>query len=272
MAPRLRRTKPKPAETKSISSQSTRKQAEIVLDESKIQENDIIYLVLGQTGAGKSSFINHAIGREMASVGHSLDAHTSTIDPFVLTSSSPSSGRVFLVDTPGFNDTWDSDRTIVKRILDWLQNSCHPNTRFGGIVYLHEISQARDNPTTNFMHPTKLSEPEAPRYVILATVKWNLVRAPVAELRESQLKEYWSKMADRGSQMARFSDSTESARQILDAFPKQALPVERMQKEFLRILGLLPLEPSGNKEGFISKLFGKITWVKLVHFAADDKQ
>ncbi|KAG6855724.1 hypothetical protein H0H87_011616 [Tephrocybe sp. NHM501043] len=171
-----------------------------------------------------------------------------------------SSGRVFLVDTPGFNDTWDSDRAIVKRILDWLQNSCQPTTKFGGIIYLYEISQSRDNPTTNFMHPTKLSEPQAPQYVILATVKWNLVRAPVAELRESQLKEFWSNMSQRGSQMARFNDTPESAHKILDMFPKTALPVERMQREFRRILGLLPNE-GGSKDGFISKLFGKITWL-----------
>ncbi|KAG6918307.1 hypothetical protein DXG01_015399 [Tephrocybe rancida] len=226
-----------------------------------VGENDTIYLVLGQTGAGKSTFLNHALGRQAASVGHGLDAHTSTIDPFLLTSGNPDMGRVFLVDTPGFNDTWDSDRAIVKRILDWLQTSCQPTTKFGGIIYLYEISQSRDNPTTNFMHPTKLSEPQAPKYVILATVKWNLVRrAAVAELRESQLKEFWSKMEDRGSQMARFEDSTESAHQILNMFPKTALSVERIQKEFRRILGTLP-DGSGSKEGFISKLFGRISWL-----------
>ncbi|KAG6823961.1 hypothetical protein H0H93_002756, partial [Arthromyces matolae] len=104
---------------------------------------------------------------------------------------------------------------------------CKPQTRFGGIIYLHEISQARDDPKTNFMHPTKLSEPDAPKYVILATVKWNLVKTPVvAELRESQLREFWSKMVERGSQITRFHESTESARLILEMFPKNPLPVE----------------------------------------------
>ncbi|KAG6864614.1 hypothetical protein C0991_008262 [Blastosporella zonata] len=253
MAPKRKQTKL--TEVKPNSSGKLARNAQDIL---KIQENDIIYLVLGQTGAGKSTFLNHALGREAASVGHSLDAHTSTIDPFLLTTTE--SGRIFLVDTPGFNDTWDSDRAIVKRILDWLQTSCHPNTKFGGIIYLYEISQSRDNPTTNFMHPTKLSEPQAPQYVILATVKWNLVRPPVAELRESQLREFWAQMAARGSQMVRFDNSAESAHRILDMFPKTALPVERMQREFRRILGLLP-DGSGIKEGFVSKLFGKIARV-----------
>ncbi|KAG6861021.1 hypothetical protein C0995_004874 [Termitomyces sp. Mi166 len=247
---------------KSFPSLSALRQGENSQGGLQIEERDTIILILGQTGAGKSTFVNHAVGREAASVGHSLNAHTATITPYMCpTHPDPNSGRVFLVDTPGFNDTWDSDRAIVKRILDWLQNSCKPKTRFGGIIYLYEISQARDNPTANFMHPTKLSEPEAPKYVILATVKWNDARADVAELREAQLKKSWSMMVERGSQMARFNDSTESALQIINMFPKETLSIERMQKEFRRILGTLPAEPSGSKDGFISKVFGKISWV-----------
>lgn len=144
-----------------------------------------------------------------------------------------------------------------------LNYSCKPRTQFGGIIYLYEISQARDNPTATFMHPTKLSEPEAPRYVILATVKWNDCRADVAELREAQLKKSWSMLVERGSQMARFNDSTESARQIIKMFPKDALSIERMQKEFRRILGTLPAESSDSKEGFISRVFGRISWASI---------
>ncbi|KAG5716778.1 hypothetical protein E4T56_gene7897 [Termitomyces sp. T112] len=229
----------------------------------QIEEKDAIFLILGQTGAGKSTFVNHALGREAASVGHNLNAHTTTITPYMCPiHPEPNSGRIFLVDTPGFNDTWDSDRAIVKRILDWLQHSCKPKTKFGGIIYLYEISQARDNPTANFMHPTKLSEPEALKYVILATVKWSDARVDAAELRETQLKKSWSMLVERGSQMARFNDSTESAHQIINMFPKEALPIERIQKEFRRILGMLPAEASDSKEGFISKVFGKISWLR----------
>ncbi|KAG5351851.1 hypothetical protein C0989_004741 [Termitomyces sp. Mn162] len=202
----------------------------------QIEEKDAIFL----------QFVNHALGREAASVGHNLNAHTTTITPYMCPiHPEPNSGRIFLVDTPGFNDTWDSDRAIVKRILDWLQHS-----------------QARDNPTANFMHPTKLSEPEALKYVILATVKWSDARVDAAELRETQLKKSWSMLVERGSQMARFNDSTESAHQIINMFPKEALPIERIQKEFRRILGMLPAEASDSKEGFISKVFGKISWLR----------
>ncbi|KAF5384283.1 hypothetical protein D9615_003442 [Tricholomella constricta] len=231
-------------------------------DEYKVQAEDTIFLILGQSGAGKSTFINHAIGEHVASVGENLSSHTVHIRPYSMTLDS--GRRIVLVDTPGFNDTYASDREIMQRIIDWLSTRCSPKMKFAGIIYLHEIIQTRTDPETNLMHPTKLSKPEAPKYVILVTVKWKEMKDPesVGKLRETQLKAQWKKMSDHGSQMSRFEDTTESARAIIDMFQVDPIEVEEIQEELRRILALLPPQAADRKdhgEGFISKLFGKLT-------------
>ncbi|KAF8064964.1 P-loop containing nucleoside triphosphate hydrolase protein [Lyophyllum atratum] len=225
----------------------------------RVQDEDTVVLILGQTGAGKSTFINWAIGHDVASVGHGLDSHTTDIQPYLMTSDGDR--RIVLVDTPGFNDTWMNDREIMGRIVEWLKNSCKPNMKFAGIIYLHEITQARTTPETNYMHPAKLSNPEASRHVILVTVKWSEVRSSIGQVREERLMDSWQKMAGGGSKIVRFLDSTESAHSIINMI--QLTTVEVILKELVLSFGKLPSNLPDKKVrggGFVSKLFGRLTW------------
>ncbi|GLB39652.1 hypothetical protein LshimejAT787_0701620 [Lyophyllum shimeji] len=110
-----------------------------------------------------------------------------------------------------------------------------------------------------YMHPMKLEKPDAPKYVILATVKWREVPPAVGQMRETQLNIAWKKMLDRGSRIARFGDTTESARAIIDMF-ENPTTVEEILKELNHILGRLPKDTVDKKSGagFISKLFGRL--------------
>jgi hypothetical protein len=84
--------------------------------------------------------------------------------------------------------------------------------QFGGIIYLHDLSQTRFGSRGDVMTPMKLSNPEnckiAPR-VILATVDGN---SSMAKLREKQLMDTtW-----RNVQTQRFTNTKDSAWSIVD--------------------------------------------------------
>ncbi|TFK18528.1 hypothetical protein FA15DRAFT_760568 [Coprinopsis marcescibilis] len=98
--------------------------------EGEAQAMDLLILIMGISGAGKSSFIN-AFGIAEggpAKVGHTLRPCTSGIHTYVIRLSDElaseykgalDSRRVVLVDTPGF-DTGAGDSKALAQITKWV--------------------------------------------------------------------------------------------------------------------------------------------------------
>ncbi|THU87674.1 hypothetical protein K435DRAFT_867062 [Dendrothele bispora CBS 962.96] len=91
------------------------------------RDTDIVIPVIGATGAGKSTFINHLFGdgKEHVRVGHDLTPCTANITPIIIpsvnqnpTNPNLQSSRIIMLDTPGFDNTLESDAEILKRIAD----------------------------------------------------------------------------------------------------------------------------------------------------------
>ncbi|KAI0766712.1 hypothetical protein BC629DRAFT_1737431 [Irpex lacteus] len=78
---------------------------------------DTLILVMGMTGAGKTTFINKASGSNLV-VGGGLESCTSEVqaaDSFLL------DGRVVtLIDSPGFDDTHRSEAEILREVTGFL--------------------------------------------------------------------------------------------------------------------------------------------------------
>jgi predicted GTPase len=55
----------------------------------------------------------------------------------------PDGTKLFLVDTPGFDDTYRSDTDILKEIANWLSTAYEENIKLAGIIYLHRIEDVR---------------------------------------------------------------------------------------------------------------------------------
>lgn len=112
---------------------------------------DIVIPVMGPTGAGKSTFINAVLGQEgRMPVGHKLSSCTAQLDyavvdpKFIHYPKSLEGCRVVMVDTPGFDDTYEGDAEILKRIAEWLEKSYHDHAVvLAGVIYLHDISHDR---------------------------------------------------------------------------------------------------------------------------------
>lgn len=94
---------------------------------------------MGITGAGKSrvsvpfgpferpysvnaniQFINCAINKQVAEVGHDLNSCTSNIRHYIFPDKTNRHRRIILVDTLGFDDTYVDDTEILKHISLWL--------------------------------------------------------------------------------------------------------------------------------------------------------
>ena len=129
--------------------------------------------------------------------------------------------------------------------------------RFGGIIYLYDLSLPRDvSRGKDMMTPMKLSDPEleiASR-VILATVDGNGL---MAKRRENQLKDTnWLKVRTR-----EFTNTKDSAWSIVDTIlGKLESPIKLcdIQDELDKICASLPKDFPKQKGivGFFANLFG----------------
>jgi predicted GTPase len=92
---------------------------------------------MGPTGSGKSSvgthsfllteltwnqFINIALGRNVAAVGHGLMSCTSDVRAFRCRNADGNDRNIVLVDTPGFDGTDRQDTEVLESIATWSEN------------------------------------------------------------------------------------------------------------------------------------------------------
>ncbi|EDR05778.1 uncharacterized protein LACBIDRAFT_302493 [Laccaria bicolor S238N-H82] len=186
--------------------------------------NDIIILVMGPSGVGKSTFINYLAGEDVVQVGHDLRSCTTQLQPIVV-NPPPSilfrDRRLVLVDTPGFDDTFAAESEILNRIASWLAHVYSTDTKLGGLIYLYDISLPRMKGTTlrNLEVFKKLCGDRALRSVVLGTTKWaELASSSVGEQRVKELcDKYWLEMIECGSIVHNFGDTQQSAWDMVDS-------------------------------------------------------
>ncbi|SPJ82037.1 uncharacterized protein FTOL_09442 [Fusarium torulosum] len=179
--------------------------------------NDAFIAVMGITGSGKSSFISKCSDK-FVTIGHKQDSCTSVVDVYPYEVSPEST--VYLIDTPGFDDTSKSDSDVLEEIAMWLSDSYKNDILLDGIIYLHRISDVRmqGSARRNLVTFRELCGEDALKRVILASTMWDTTREEVAVMREQELKEtdhFWGWMLSQGSSCHRYNNTAESARQIV---------------------------------------------------------
>jgi GTP-binding protein EngB required for normal cell division len=204
------------------------------------KESDIFIAVMGVTGAGKSTFISKCTTREVK-IGHELQACVHIPPPILVSKSDLNKGtqdvtvyhcscfkgvNVFLIDTPGFDDTHRSDKEVLKEIACWLGASYRDQVKLHGIIYLHRITDPRmqGSARKNLLMFKKLCGPAALKHVILATTMWErLTDEDMGLKREQELietEDFWGWMKKQGSQVIRHQNTWESAMDVLGKFVK----------------------------------------------------
>jgi hypothetical protein len=129
--------------------------------------------------------------------------------------------RVWLIDTPGFDDTNRSDSDVLKDIAYWLASAYTRKVHLAGIIYLHRITDVRmqGSALRNLRMFNELCGLNNLKSVILATTHWthgegksvpeSVGEARVKELEET--KEFWGGMIERGSRVEKHDGSKASA-------------------------------------------------------------
>lgn len=85
-----------------------------------------------------------------------------------------------LVDTSGFEDIDLEDGTTLERIADWLQESYEKNMLLTGLIFMHNIHEARVGRSSrkNMTLFPKFSGHDNMRNVVLLTNKWDPLSDP----------------------------------------------------------------------------------------------
>ncbi|MCJ1435760.1 hypothetical protein MMC27_005135 [Xylographa pallens] len=191
----------------------------------------LVIAVMGETGSGKSTFINTVIGNDIMDVGRDLQSCTTTLVDAQLFLDGHT---VRLIDTPGFSDTHLSDTEVLKRIASYLEGMYRAGIKLSGIVYLHKLTNDKmvGSARKNLQMYRKLVGRKGLQNVVLASTKAQLVHDRTeADHRHHQLKTiYWKDMIDEGSKVWKYDGERETAlrivRSIMGNHPR-ALQIQR---------------------------------------------
>ncbi|KAJ2915294.1 hypothetical protein MD484_g5093, partial [Candolleomyces efflorescens] len=208
--------------------------------------DDLVIVIIGQSGAGKSTFINVLRGNDEMEINHNLASCTKEISVATLTlpPTHPMcpNRRLVLVDTPGFNDTHEGEYEILRRISVWLASvyeAKNMQVKIAGLVYLHNISQNRMGKMSLLSHDlfVKICGSAALETVVMASTHWDcLQRNPEAgRIREGELKEFWAESLSRGAVYKRIgaTDPRRDIEGIIDLILEKHAVVTRVQEELV---------------------------------------
>ncbi|KAF9043923.1 hypothetical protein BJ165DRAFT_1478665 [Panaeolus papilionaceus] len=188
----------------------------------QIKPTDLVFIVIGPSGVGKSSFINKGARRSILKVGHGLETTTKSFSHVLCPSAN--SQRIVLVDTPPFPLSMQDEKKIKK----WMQKSLGRNVTFHGILYLHRITDNRvnENPRTHFNTFQSLVGTRFHSRVALVTTMWDTLRDErIGARREQEIKSgEWQDMVQQGSIIERHHNTPESVHAIIDKMISMSTP------------------------------------------------
>ncbi|KLO99847.1 uncharacterized protein FFB20_14350 [Fusarium fujikuroi] len=197
--------------------------------------SDILIAIMGMTGSGKSTFISLCTGQDVP-VGHDLQACTQHVTAYQCKWSDTSD--IYLLDTPGFDDTNRSDTEVLKEIALCLAKTYEDNVKLSGILYLHRITDRRmgGSAQKNLMMFRKLCGKDSLKNVILVTTMWEAENAAMGEKREQELiatDGFWGALVEEGAQVNRHNNTLSSAMSLLKTAAKNNRVTISIQKEMV---------------------------------------
>ncbi|KZM21030.1 uncharacterized protein EKO05_0011163 [Ascochyta rabiei] len=190
------------------------------MDESRPTESIPEYgvLIVGLTGSGKSTFIS-LLADETVQIGHDLSSCTVRAQGYAATVGASS---VFLLDTPGFDDTDRSDLDVVSEIVTGLHILSRSGVSLVGVIYIQRITDTRMSGSSRKSLEILKAICGVPASVNITfvTTMWDKLGPnsdTVGEERTEEMKRlFLAEFIEKGAQVQRHSGTVASARGIVD--------------------------------------------------------
>ncbi|KAF7357261.1 GTP-binding protein A [Mycena sanguinolenta] len=199
------------------------------------EDDEVTIAVMGMTGTGKTTFINLLSGAKLH-VGHKL---TSCTENVAVTSPFRFEGRsVTLIDTPGFDDTKQSQMEILSRISVFLGQTYKAGKKLAGVIYLHRITDNRMGGIAcqNFRMFRQLCGDQAFKNVVIVTTMWGQIERTKGLDREKELmngKEFYKHAVTKGAHFMRHDKKLVSAQAVLRSLMKNTPLPLKIQREIV---------------------------------------
>ncbi|KAI6030289.1 hypothetical protein EDC04DRAFT_87188 [Pisolithus marmoratus] len=179
-------------------------------------QKDVLIIVTGPVGSGKSSFISKLTGipGDSVGVGHSLIPCTTRVRAFGY-GDQQSGKRVILLDVPGFPHPSQSGK-ILNMIVNWLKNAYKRDVPLGGILYLHSVAHrfAAVSPVDFSILGGKCGE-SIMQKLSLVTTMWNDVPDEHSAAELEKCEKVWQSVLHPGEAVPRYLNTCQSAREII---------------------------------------------------------
>ncbi|KAJ8111812.1 hypothetical protein OPT61_g5685 [Boeremia exigua] len=199
-------------------------------------------LVMGLTGAGKSTFISQITQQDIG-IGHSLGSCTAAVHGYRYLDTNGQ--EIWLIDTPGFDDTNKANAQLLGEIAWFLCTFCSEHELIiGGVLYVHRITDIRmSNSSIKSLRIFEALCGEACfRDVMIVTTMWDLLRTPdalqSAERREATLQSrdnFFGHLMKSGARYARHKDTRSSSIDIVENLVnRQSNVILALQRELER--------------------------------------
>jgi hypothetical protein len=145
-----------------------------------------------------------------------------------------------LIDTPGFDDTYLNDTDILKLIADFLAATYQHGMFLTGIIFLQGINTNRvlGSEITRTRLFEKVCGSETFSNIVIATTMWSEIKSQ--DEGKSRMRErtsdptFWGTMVDKGAQVVKHEDNSESARRIVQMVANKSIVKLQMQQELVQ--------------------------------------
>ncbi|KAK5651197.1 hypothetical protein OQA88_12745 [Cercophora sp. LCS_1] len=178
----------------------------------------ITIVLLGVTGAGKSTFASIASGKDVR-IGHGVDPCTQ--DPLAV-KFKLGDQEIVLIDTPGFDDDKRSDLEILRDIAGWLGQRGYvtQHRSLDGLILLHPATHAvvsKNERKRSRILESILGEDAYNRVVIAATMWEHLEHEEFNDLLHGRAGEKgpWVKFRNKGATITTHDNTAKSAHRII---------------------------------------------------------
>ncbi|TFK24899.1 hypothetical protein FA15DRAFT_704203 [Coprinopsis marcescibilis] len=195
---------------------------------------DIIILVLGPGGSGKSTFITNLLATDAQKPRVSSGTRVCTKDfgPYIVEPPERfrqqlGGRRLVFVDTPGLDGTGDENSSTFQPFVVWMKSSYGENAKISAIVYTYPVFANRLNrhEVDNLSGLKRLCQgQQALPKLMLATSWWSMYPDQNERLQiEADLNCQWKSMLDLGANTTRLSKERDSAMLLLEEVTERVL-------------------------------------------------